>query len=133
MRVYIEVRGIGPASKPVLRSLWKTVSSDLCDDPMSREDKDIHKVMSGLFSIVDGLGGIRDKASSAHGRGLTVYKVERRHARLAVFAATTFCNYIVDTWESRRLPSPPVSVSRPGIGSRSGGVAGRKVVVTDPF
>lgn len=108
MRVYLEVRGLEVTGKPVLRDLWRTVSSDLFDDPMSKEDHDIGKVMTGFRSVIDGLAGIRDKASSAHGRGLAPYRVEVRHARLALDAATTFCNFLIDTWECRRHPRPPI-------------------------
>lgn len=107
LKVYVEVRSIEIKGKPVLRDLWRAVSRDLFDQPMPKEEQDIMKVMSGFRSVIDGLAGIRDKASSAHGRGLRPYKLEPRHAYMAIGAAETFCGFIVDTWLARREPLPP--------------------------
>jgi hypothetical protein len=61
----------------------------------------VRKVLSGMSSIVDGIGAFRTHAGSAHGRGRRSYKVEARHARLAIHAAHTLCTFMLETWAKR--------------------------------
>jgi hypothetical protein len=65
-------------------------------------DDDLKKVLSGMFSVVDGLGSLRTHAGSAHGHGRLRYKVTSRHARVAVNAASTLAAFVLETWEARK-------------------------------
>ena len=100
-KIYIEEQHLQKPTKETIKDLWKVVASDLGFDPSSIEDEDLRKVLSGLFSIVDGLGSIRTHAGSAHGRGKTRYKVEPRHARLVIHAAHTLSAFLIETWQAK--------------------------------
>jgi hypothetical protein len=67
----------------------------------SIEDQDLQRIISGLFSVVDGIGALRTHAGSAHSEGRKGYKLEPRHARLAVNAAHTVGTFIMETWDKR--------------------------------
>ncbi|MBN1335629.1 MAG: abortive infection family protein [Deltaproteobacteria bacterium] len=91
-----------PAEQTV-QPLWKQVQIDLGLDPAKKEDQDIKRILGGVATLVDGLGALRTHASSAHGKGRKVYRVEPRHARLAVNAAHTLAVFLLETWEGKRV------------------------------
>jgi hypothetical protein len=102
-KVYIEDEQLIQPNKQILRSLWKTVSNDLDFDPSKLQDDDLKKVLSGMFSVVDGISSLRTHGSSAHGQGRSMYKPEPRHARFAVNSAHSLSLFILETWNKRKL------------------------------
>jgi len=72
---------------------------------------DIKQILSGLFSIANGVGAFRTHEGSAHGHGNKSYKIEARHARLAVHAAHTMTMFVLETWEARKKKAPINSAS----------------------
>ena len=101
-KVYIEDTGVGMPSDQSLKPLWKKASRHLGLDPSSIEDNDVKKVLSGLNSIVDGIGSFRTHTGSAHGRGRRAYRLQARHARLAVHASHTLVGFFIETWDERK-------------------------------
>jgi len=104
-KVYIDDEVLNHPSKQTIKSLWKVVANDLGFDPKAVSDDDLKRILSGLSSIVDGIGSLRTHAGSAHGRGRTKYRIEPRHARLAVHAAHTLAVFVLETWETRKTCS----------------------------
>lgn len=100
-KVYIEENGLEEPNRKDITGLWNVVKSDLNFDPSAIEDDDLRKILSGMVSVVGGLGALRTHASTAHGSGKKRYRVEERHARLAVHAAHTLALFILETWEQR--------------------------------
>lgn len=98
-KVYLEDRGIPLPARQDIGHLWKAVSNDVGFDPGSKEDNDVRKVLSGLISVVTGIGALRTHAGSAHGRGRRKYKLEPRHARLAIHASQTVVAFLLETTE----------------------------------
>lgn len=101
-RVYIEDEGLDMPKRKDLQPLWATVRKDLRLDPSQLEEQDLQKILTGLISIVDGVGALRTHASTAHGAGKKSYRVEPRHARLAVHAAHTVVLFVLETWDNRK-------------------------------
>lgn len=60
------------------QTVWNIVRLDLGFDSGRLEDDGLKKILSGLSSIVDGLGVLRAHAESAHGRGRTRYIIHSR-------------------------------------------------------
>ena len=92
-----------------MKPLWNETAKQLGIDPKNIEDESLLKIVSGLFNIVDGIGNLRTQKGSAHGRGneensITPksYRLEPRHARLAVHAAHTVTLFAIETWDKRR-------------------------------
>lgn len=106
-KVYIEDNpGLGMPGTPTIKPLWAVVQKHLGLDPAEMVDEDLKRILGGLASVVDGLGAARTHASSAHGRGRKAYRVEVRHARLAVNAAHTLAVFLLETWDARRSARP---------------------------
>lgn len=103
-KTYIEDEKLEMPAKQDLQPVWTVVRKHLGFDPSQVADQDLQKILSGLISVVDGIGALRTHASSAHGSGRKIYKLEPRHARLAVHAAHTLTTFIIETWDKRRKP-----------------------------
>ena len=102
-KVYIEDNpGLEMPVTATVKPLWATVQRHLGLDPAAMVDDDLKRILGGLASVVDGLGAARTHASSAHGRGRKGYKVEARHARLAVNSAHTLAVFLLETWDHRK-------------------------------
>lgn len=85
-----------------LSSLWQKVVKHIGISPKEMENKDLKKIASGLFNIVEGTMHLRNKKSSAHGRSEEQIKqisIRSRHARLAIHAAHTVSGYILELLE----------------------------------
>ena len=101
-KTYIEDENLTMPAKQDLSGVWGVVRKHLGFDPSTLQDQDLQKILTGLFSIVDGIGALRTHASSAHGSGRKVYRIEPRHARLAVHAAHTATTFIIESWDRRK-------------------------------
>jgi hypothetical protein len=104
-KIYIEDNGLDMPGDQSLKPLWKAASNHLGLDPSSIEDDDLKRILSGLSSIVDGIGALRTHAGSAHGRGKKAYRVYPRHARLAIHASHTLVGFFLETWADRKRKS----------------------------
>ena len=101
-KVYIDDNDLERPSKQELNSVWTIVRKDLGFDPSLVEDQDLQKILSGMISVVHGVGSLRTHASSAHGAGRKCYKIEPRHARLAIHAAHTIALFILESWDRKK-------------------------------
>ena len=79
-----------------LSSLYKRVYRLLNLDPSAEDlDTNLRQILSGLISVVDGLGGLRNRMSDSHA---TSYRAHRHHAKLAVNTANTFADFLVESY-----------------------------------
>jgi hypothetical protein len=101
-KVYIADEELKAPLKQDLQSVWKVVRADLGFDTKLVQDDDLKRVLSGILSIVDGIGAFRTHASSAHGEGRKIYNIKPRHARLAIHSAHTLALFILETWDEKR-------------------------------
>ena len=101
-KVYIHDEKIDLPKDQTIKPLWGAVQKHLGLDPAQIEDEDLKRILSGLSSIVDGLGAFRTHAGSAHGRGRRSYRIQPRHARLAIHAAHTLTQFVLETWDDRK-------------------------------
>lgn len=98
---YLAERGLPLPSKQTVAPLWRAAAKDLKVSPESVEDDDLKRILTGLASIVDGVGALRTHAGSAHGQGRRTYRIAPRHARLAVHAAHSMALFMLETWAER--------------------------------
>jgi hypothetical protein len=101
-KVYIHDEKLDVPAKQDLQGVWGVVRKHLNFDPAAVEDRDLKEILSGLLGVVSGIGALRTHASSAHGAGRTTYRLEPRHARLAVHAAHTIVLFVLESWDKRR-------------------------------
>ena len=101
-KVYIADEDLPKPLKQDIQNVWKVVRGDLGFDTKLVQDTDLKKILSGILSIVDGIGAFRTHASSAHGEGRKLYKLKPRHARLAINSAHTIALFVLETWDEKR-------------------------------
>lgn len=85
-----------------LSSLWQKVVAHIGISPKEMDNKDLKKIASGLYNIVEGTMHLRNKKSSAHGRSEEQTKqisIRPRHARLAIHSAHTVAAYVLELLE----------------------------------
>lgn len=98
---YLQHHLVELPSKRSIKPLWSKVQKHLGLDPKNQDDGDILKILSGISSVVDGIGSFRTHGGSAHGGGELRYKVQSRHAKLTVNSAHTLALFVIETWEER--------------------------------
>jgi hypothetical protein len=101
-KLYIVDNGLEMLAKQDLKPLWTTVRKHLGFDPSILADQDLQTILTGLFATVEGIGALRTHASSAHGAGKVSYRIEPRHARLAIHASHTVTLFALETWDKRK-------------------------------
>jgi hypothetical protein len=98
---YLDTEKVPLPNKQTIGPLWTEVAKHLGLSPGQLADDDLKQILSGLFSVVNGIGALRTHEGSAHGHGVKAYKITARHARLAVHAAHTTAVFILETWTAR--------------------------------
>lgn len=88
-----------------MKAVWTVVRKHLGFDPALLEDDDLKMILSSLIGVVEGIGALRTHASSAHGAGRKAYKLEPRHARLAIHSAHTVALFVLESWKKRKAVS----------------------------
>lgn len=86
-----------------LQPLLKAVFTQMGLSPDSHADPEIKRILGGLLSAAVGIGVLRTKFSSAHGRGRTQHnaRLAPRHARMAVHATSTIGLFLIETYAER--------------------------------
>ena len=105
--ILVELGKALPAKKDI-KSLFNAVREPLGLHP-NRTDldptiaKDVQKVMSGLASVVDGIGALRTHGGDAHGRERGFKRIDTRIANLAIQSSSTIALFLIETWQ-RKYP-----------------------------
>jgi hypothetical protein len=88
-----------------LIKLYKVVASFIKMSPGDYEDDNLKQILSGVFSIINGVSGLRNNFSDSHGTApsKTIYKIDERHAILTVNLAKTITEYLFLSYEKSEL------------------------------
>lgn len=86
-----------------LKSLIKATYGAMDLSPDSHADHDIKQVLGGIANAAIGIGAIRTKYSSFHGRTDTQkkYRLTARHARLTVGSSAVLGCFLIETYLER--------------------------------
>lgn len=101
-KLILEEERVPMPTKQTIKPLWSAVQNTLSLSPSTIADDDMRRILSGLTSIVDGIGALRTHAGSAHGHGSQTHKIENRQARLTVHASHTLCVFVIETWDAHK-------------------------------
>lgn len=100
-KVILHEEGIPLPAKRTIKPLWAVVQKTIGLDQAHVVDDDLRRILSGLTSVVDGIGALRTHAGSAHGHGSQDDELMTRQARLAVHASHTLCLFVMESWEAQ--------------------------------
>jgi len=98
--------GLGLPEKKDIKGLFAAVrkplglSTDRTDlDPLIADD--VRKILSGLATVVEGIGSLRTHGGDAHGRERGYTRIDRRIASLAIHSASTVALFLIETWQRK--------------------------------
>ena len=109
--ILIELGHPLPAKKDV-QGLYNAVKQPLGLSP-DRADidaliaDDVRKILSGLATVIGGVGALRTHGGDAHGREKGFARIDARIARLSIHAASTAALFLIETWQ-RKFPARPL-------------------------
>lgn len=89
-----------PKLLQLLRNEIKIMPEGIAED--ARAAREIRQVLSSLGNIAHALAPIRNAYGKGHGRGRNFKGLEPRHARLAIGAASTFVDFVLDRHRALR-------------------------------
>jgi len=95
----VEEKATGKREKNTgdISNLYNRVKKQLNFDPSTKGMNDsLKQILTGLNSIVIGVGHLRTKAGDSHARE---YKPSKHHAELAVNAAKTFTFFLISSYQ----------------------------------
>jgi hypothetical protein len=84
-----------------LPQLYSEVAKQLKLSPAQHSEDIFKQILGGCHSIINGMAGMRNRFSDAHGKGKAGVKAAPRHAELAVNLAGSMATFLVATWEAR--------------------------------
>lgn len=85
-----------------LPALYKAVTTKLSLAPEQYTEQVFKQILGGCATVVNGLAGVRNKLSDAHGKGPRAVRPSARHAELAVNLAGSMAAFLVSTWSARK-------------------------------
>lgn len=106
--ILIELGQPLPAKKDV-QALYNAVKQPLGLSP-DRSDidpiiaNDVRQILSGLATVIGGVGALRTHGGDAHGREKGYARIDARIARLSIHAASTAALFLIETWQ-RKFPA----------------------------
>ncbi|HYE03479.1 MAG TPA: abortive infection family protein [Phycisphaerales bacterium] len=86
-----------------LPDLYKAVAGLLQLSPQGYAESVFKQILGGCFSVIEGLGALRNRLGDAHGKGAAIPRPQPRHAQLAVNLAGAAAVFLIETWEARQV------------------------------
>lgn len=105
-KVILDENGVTYDPGLELPKLYRETAKTLNLAPEQHQEQVFKQILSGVFSVLDGLGAIRNSLSDAHGRGKRVVRPQPRHAELAVNLACSVSSFLMRTHEKRQAEKP---------------------------
>lgn len=84
---------------PDINKLYGLAAEQLNLAPSQHSEKDFKRILGGCSSVIEGLGGLRNRLGDSHGKGASWVKPAPRHAELAVNLAGAMATFLLTTWE----------------------------------
>lgn len=85
-----------------LPKLYGKVARALSLAPSDHTEDAFKQILGGCWSVVNGLGTLRNRLSDSHGKGAKPVRPAPRHAELAVNLAGAMASFLVATWSSQK-------------------------------
>lgn len=84
-----------------LPQLYSEAAKQLKLSPAQHSEDIFKQILGGCHSVINGMAGMRNRFSDAHGKGKAGVKAAPRHAELAVNLAGSMATFLIATWEAK--------------------------------
>ncbi|OGH89100.1 MAG: abortive phage resistance protein, partial [Candidatus Magasanikbacteria bacterium RIFOXYD2_FULL_36_9] len=95
----LEKNNVTYDEKSDLPKLYNLAAKSLNLSPSQHTEGIFKEILNGCFSVVSGLGALRNKLGDAHGKNIKYIKPSQRHAQLAVNLAGATATFLLETIE----------------------------------
>ncbi len=107
LKVILDDHSVQYGTRDDLPKLYKLVAKALGLDAAAFDDEpDAQMALRGAANVVQGIGELRNRDSTAHGKGRQGYRMTPRHAGLVVAMAGGLATFLVETHEHRQQARP---------------------------
>lgn len=90
-----------------LPKLYRLVASKLSLSPDQHTEQLFKQILGGCQTVIEGIGGLRNKLSDAHGRTSSRPRPSKRHSELAVNLSGSMCSFLIQTFEYQQNKNRP--------------------------
>ncbi len=98
----LEASGVAKKYNGKLSPLYGETSKMLGMDASQLDDENLKKIISGAVNIVDGMAGLRNAYSDAHGIAPGKrFRLDKRHTVLVVNLAKSISEFLYSSWRDR--------------------------------
>lgn len=101
MKYILDSEGVDYTKNDDFVELYKLIKKTLNLDPKNHNVKTFKQILTGITSVVQGFGSLRNDYGDAHGKGKTSYVAEQRHAELVINLAGSLSSFLIDTYNSK--------------------------------
>jgi len=84
-------------------------------DPLIAND--VRQILSGISSMINGIGALRTHGGDAHGREKGYRRIDERIARLSIHSASTIALFLLETWQ-QKYPMRTLSDTKPDVSGK---------------
>lgn len=98
----LDLRGAAYPGDADLPSLYGLAAKELQLAPSQHTEDSFKQILSGCYSVVNGLAAVRNRLSDAHGQGRRPVRPATRHAELAVNLAGSMALFLIATLDARQ-------------------------------
>lgn len=101
-RHILDELGVGHAGHKDLTDLYRMTAQHLSLAPDRTMQEPVRRLLGGGFSVVEGIGALRNVVGDAHGRERIAPNPDVRHAELAVSLAGAMASFLIQTFEAQK-------------------------------
>lgn len=101
----LDKNGFSQKNKGKILDLYKQVTSLYSMQPENHVNTSVKMLLSGLKTVIQAIGEMRNFEGDAHGHGALRLGIEERHARLFVNSAVVIAEFIFAVSEHASLPN----------------------------
>lgn len=96
----LDEMGVGNLSHKSLTDLYHATAQHLSLAPDRNMAEPLRRMLGGSFSVVEGIGALRNFAGDAHGREGASPRADVRHAEFAVSLAGAVASFLIQSYEA---------------------------------
>ena len=100
-KLILDAQGIDYEKNQDLNKLYKQAARSLNLGPDQHEPQVFKQILSGCYSVVEGVASLRNSLGDAHGQGASPVQPAARHAILAVNLAGTMATFLLQSFATR--------------------------------
>jgi hypothetical protein len=98
----LDAKGVKYAERDDLQNLYDTTAKSLDLAPTSSTEPILRQILSGCYSVVNGIAALRNKTGDAHGKGISGTTAQQRHAEFAVNLTGAVASFLIESFEEGR-------------------------------